>query len=248
MNAASGRDSLGSRIERCERCARLRDHCRAVALARKAAYRDFEYWGKPVPNFGDAGARVLFVGLAPGAHGANRTGRMFTGDRSGDFLYRALHETGFAASPLSRDRADGQRLIGCAITAVVHCAPPGNRPSMGEISACSPFLEETVSLLPRLEGIVALGGLAFVASVRLFRGRGWLPEGPPPRFAHGAHVRRAGLPFLLASYHPSQQNTFTGRLTMPMLVAVLRRAAEESSRGSSGGGPPRRRRRGPARG
>jgi uracil-DNA glycosylase family 4 len=225
MDGRSDWDSLRKRIVSCSRCPRLRAHGGEVARVRKAAYRDFPYWGKPVPNFGDQTARVLIVGLAPGAHGANRTGRMFTGDRSGDFLYRALHETGFAESPVSRDREDGQALIDCAITAVVHCAPPGNRPTAGEIANCLPYLSETARLMPRLRGFVALGGIAFDACVRLFRTNGWLPEGRPPRFGHGAFFSAPGRPFLLASYHPSQQNTFTGRLTMPMLVSVLQRAA-----------------------
>ncbi|MFH1682082.1 MAG: uracil-DNA glycosylase [Candidatus Eisenbacteria bacterium] len=212
-------------IEGCAKCPRLCAHCREVARVRRAAYRDFAYWGKPVPNFGDPGAALLLVGLAPGAHGANRTGRMFTGDRSGDFLYRALHETSLADRPVSSHRNDGLRLVDCAITTAVHCAPPGNRPTVEERARCLPFLERTAHAMPRLRAVVALGGLAFDACLRLYRLKAWLAGRPLPRFAHGAALRFPAAPALFASYHPSQQNTFTGRLTMPMLVEVLAGAA-----------------------
>ena len=230
---------LNHQIIACERCPRLRRHCAQVAREKRAAYRDQDYWGQPVPNFsppipptGSPSARLLLLGLAPGAHGANRTGRMFTGDRSGDFLFRALHETGFANQPTSVNRADSLELIDAAITAVAHCAPPGNQPTPREIANCAPFLLQTITALPNLRGIVCLGRIAFDAALRLYRAQGWIPPTQRPRFAHGIlhQFEDPAAPFLLCTYHPSQQNTFTGRLTPEMLRAIFRQAADLLSR------------------
>lgn len=219
-------DLLNEAIVECERCDRLREHCRRVAEVKRASYRDDHYWGRGVPNFGPASARLLIVGLAPGAHGANRTGRMFTGDRSGDFLFRALHETGFANQALSTDRGDALTLRDAAITAAVHCAPPGNKPGATEIAICSEYLDRTVDGMNNLAGFIALGKLAFDATLRLCRKRMWFTTRPAPRFGHALFYDRAEAPFLGAAYHPSQQNTFTGRLTHEMMCAVFREAAE----------------------
>ncbi|MBX7166476.1 MAG: uracil-DNA glycosylase [Pirellulales bacterium] len=217
---------LDRQIVACERCPRLRSHCATIAQLRRRAYQDQPYWEQPVPNFGDPQARMLIVGLAPGAHGANRTGRMFTGDRSGDWLYRALYETGFASQSTSSSRTDGQRLIDCAITAVCHCAPPGNRPAPEEIVACGSWLAATFALLqPRV--FVCLGQIAWTATVRELIASTTAPGGRRlklPKFAHGAQVELGGDRWILGSYHPSQQNTFTGRLTSPMLQSVFRTA------------------------
>lgn len=216
-----------NQIIACEKCPRLRRHCLSVAQTKRAAYADWDYWGKPVPNMGTASARLLIVGLAPGAHGANRTGRMFTGDRSGDFLYKALHSTGFANQPTSVDTDDGLELIDAAITATAHCAPPDNKPTPREMDRCFPWLAQTVRLMRNLRGVVALGGIAFDASLRVGAELGWAIPKPRPKFGHCVMHRFAMGPFLLGSYHPSQQNTFTGRLTQPMLRDVFRRAAME---------------------
>jgi uracil-DNA glycosylase family 4 len=218
-------ETLQRRIVACQRCPRLRTFCQEIAQRKRRAYQEWDYWGHPVPNFGEPDAELLIVGLAPAAHGANRTGRMFTGDRSGDVLYRALYETGFATQPSSVSREDGLRLRNAVITAVVHCAPPQNRPTREEIAACRDFLEQTVRLLPRLQGVVALGAIAFAECLRLFRQRRWWAAPQTPKFAHGLLLHSPGAPFLLASYHPSQQNTFTGRLTPAMLREVFARAA-----------------------
>ena len=204
-------------IVTCTRCPRLRAHCQAVAAEKRAAFRDWDYWGKPLPNLGSPDARLLVVGLAPAAHGGNRTGRMFTGDRSGDFLFRAMFEAGFANQPNSDHKDDGLRLIDAAITGVAHCAPPANKPTPLEVSTCSDFLERTRDLMPRLRCCFALGRIAFDACLRLYRSRGWVPERVRPRFGHGAVYDFADAPSLVASFHPSQQNTFTGRLTPVMM-------------------------------
>ncbi|MDW8225195.1 MAG: uracil-DNA glycosylase [Bacteroidota bacterium] len=217
-------ERLQSDIIACARCLRLRQYCATLAQQKRAAYREWEYWGKPVPNFGSPEAQLLIVGLAPAAHGANRTGRMFTGDRSGDFLYRALYAAGFSNQPHSYHREDGLQLRNVVISAVLHCAPPQNRPSREEIAHCKPFLERTLELLPKMRGIVALGQIAFRECCSLFRKKGWLQR--TPRFAHGMLVWQPPAPFLLASYHPSQQNTFTGRLSFEMLHQVFCQAAQ----------------------
>lgn len=225
-------------IVACRRCPRLARYCREVARRKRRAYSDQSYWGRPVPNFGDSRARLLVVGLAPAAHGGNRTGRMFTGDRSGDWLYRALHKAGFASQPSSIARDDRLRLRDCAVTAVCHCAPPANKPTRDEIDACRAWLDQTFDLLP-LEVLVALGQVAWRACLDQARRRGWL-TGPAPRFSHGAVVDLAGGRHLLASYHPSQQNTFTGRLTEPMFDAVFARARRLLDRAAGGAARPGR--------
>ena len=217
---------LQQQIVACERCPRLRSHCKTVAEQKRFAFREQTYWGKPLANLGEPSARVLIVGLAPAAHGGNRTGRMFTGDRSGDFLFRALHEAGFANQPDSTHSGDGLELIDLAITAIAHCAPPANKPTPAEIESCFPFLENTIDAMPQLRGIVALGRIAFDGCLRLYRSRGWLPKGPKPAFSHGALYHFPLAPFLLASFHPSQQNTFTGKLTPAMMRAIFTKARE----------------------
>jgi uracil-DNA glycosylase len=222
-----GLDRLAEEIVACRRCPRLLAWARQVARDKRAAFADQTYWGRPVPGFGDPAARVLLVGLAPAAHGALRTGRMFTGDRSGDFLFAALHRTGFANQPVSRDRGDGLHLRGAWLTAALRCAPPANRPLPGELAHCLPYLQSELELLPRVRVIVALGA---IAHRQVLRAVGL--SASHARFAHAAECA-AGAYQLLASYHPSQQNTFTRRLTPAMLDAVLARArALASARGA----------------
>lgn len=185
-------------------------------------YQDWDYWGKPLPGFGDSEAELLLVGLAPAAHGGNRTGRMFTGDRSGDFLYRALYEAGWANQPISRDRGDGLALRGCYITAGLRCAPPGNKPLPDELRRCRHWLEAEIRLLKRVRAVLALGRVAFDAYLNIVYQPGSFPARGALRFAHGARFALPnGLPRLFASYHPSQQNTQTGRLTPEMMNRVL---------------------------
>lgn len=218
---------IADEIAACRRCPRLIAHCQHVASVKRRAYADWEYWGRPVPSFGDSRARLLIVGLAPGAHGANRTGRVFTGDRSGDLLYRVLHRTGFASQPQATSRDDGLELHGAYITAVVHCAPPGNKPTPAEIRACRGYLERELDLLTQVRVVVALGRTAFDVYLSILRDRGRIASRRACLFAHGAeHALGADLPTLLASYHPSQQNTQTGRLTEEMFTAVFARARE----------------------
>ncbi len=196
-----------------------------VARTKRAAFRDEEYWGRPVPGFGDPGARVLIVGLAPAAHGANRTGRMFTGDRSGDWLYASLHRIGYANQPTSVARGDGLELRGAYISAAVRCAPPANKPTPAERDRCRPFLERELALLDEVEVIVALGAFGYEALWSALRDIGiGLPK-PRPRFSHLLEVP-TGRATILGCFHPSQQNTFTGKLTEPMIDAVFRRARE----------------------
>ena len=209
-------------IAACRRCPRLVEWREQVAVEKRAAYRDEPYWGRPVPGFGDARASVMVLGLAPAAHGANRTGRLFTGDRSGDWLFRALHRAGFANQAHSTSVDDGMRLKGAWIAAAVRCAPPANKPLPDERARCRPFLQRELSLLTGLRVIVCLGAFAHEVACTGFGLR------PRPKFGHGSEAVTPGGAVLLGSFHPSQQNTFTGRLTEPMLDAVFARAVELS--------------------
>jgi uracil-DNA glycosylase len=226
--SAKALEGLGEQIADCRRCPRLVQWRERVALERRAAFASQRYWGRPVAGFGDPAARLLVLGLAPAAHGANRTGRMFTGDRSGDFLYAALFRAGYANQPLSRDRDDGLRLSDAWVTAAVRCAPPANRPTPAERDACLPWAVREAALLENASVLLCLGAFAWDAALRLV---GELADPavpgprPRPRFGHAAEL--AGERFtLLGCYHPSQQNTFTGRLTEAMIDAVLARARE----------------------
>jgi uracil-DNA glycosylase family 4 len=205
---------LQTDIVACTLCPRLRDHCREIAQVKRRAYLDHQYWGQPVPSFGDPSARVLILGLAPGAHGANRTGRMFTGDKSGEFLYRALFETGFASQPTSTSRNDGLTLSGAYISASAHCAPPDNKPTREELRNCRPYLERELRLLKNLRVVVALGRIAFDTYLSLINQHA--------KFGH--NLVHPLSPILIASYHPSQQNTSTGKLTAKMLREVFEQA------------------------
>ncbi len=203
----------------------MRGHCAEIARVKRRAYRDWEYWGKPVPGFGDANARVLILGLAPGAHGSNRTGRMFTGDESGNWLYRVLHRTGFASQPTSVSRDDGLQLHDAYITAAAHCAPPDNKPAPGELRNCRPFLEREIALLHNVKVVVALGKIAFDTYLEILKARGVIRSRAAFEFGHDRAFQIApDEPVLLASYHPSQQNTSTGKLTEKMLTDVFRHA------------------------
>jgi uracil-DNA glycosylase family 4 len=219
-------DKLMREVVACERCPRLREYCKAVGETKRLAFRHWDYWTKPVPSFGDLNARVLVIGLAPAAHGANRTGRMFTGDRSGDFLYRALYETGFASQPESRSRDDGLKLTGVYVTASVRCAPPDNKPTPQEFRNCRPYLERELDLLKEVRVVVALGRIAFDTYLGILRERGVIRSRSAFAFAHGCeHKIAPGAPVLIGSYHPSQQNTFTGKLTAEMFRKIFERAA-----------------------
>jgi uracil-DNA glycosylase family 4 len=216
---------LTEEIVDCRRCPRLVEWRETVALDKRAAFVDEEYWGKPVPGFGDPHAGVVVVGLAPAAHGANRTGRMFTGDRSGDWLYRAMWRTGFANRPESSGRDDGLRLSGAWVTAPVRCAPPQNKPTIDERDACAAWFDRELAILaPSV--LVALGDFAYRSIWRYLADTNHDVPRPRPRFAHGLEVGILDGPVILASFHPSQQNTFTGRLTEEMLDRVFRRARE----------------------
>jgi uracil-DNA glycosylase len=216
---ASPWSNLNQQIVACDACPRLREYCEQIGREKRRAFADWDYWARPVPNFGDPQARLLIVGLAPAAHGANRTGRMFTGDRSGEWLYRALHKAGFANQPGSTARDDGLQLSDCAITAVCHCAPPDNKPTPGEIANCRIWLTQTIDLVqPRV--VIALGQIAWKVLLAEARERNQ-HAGKLPKFRHGAVALLADGRWLLGSYHPSQQNTFTGKLTEPMFDAVF---------------------------
>jgi uracil-DNA glycosylase len=212
-------EGLERRVTRCRRCPRLVEWRELVAREKRAAFRDEKYWGRPVPGFGDPDARLYVLGLAPAAHGGNRTGRVFTGDRSGDWLFGSLHRTGFANQPTSVHPGDGLRLDDAFVAAAVRCAPPANKPLPVERDNCLPYAAGELELL-RPDVIVCLGAYAWDAACRLLGVR------PRPRFAHGAEHAAEGGPVLLGTYHPSQQNTFTGKLTEPMMDAVFDRAAE----------------------
>jgi uracil-DNA glycosylase family 4 len=231
---AAALGALAADVAGCRRCPRLVDWREQVARERRAAFADQEYWGRPLPGFGDPAARVLLFGLAPAAHGANRTGRMFTGDRSGDFLFAALHRTGFANQALSRSREDGLALSGAWITAAVRCAPPANRPTPEERDRCLPWSVAELRLLDNARVLVCLGAFAWDAALRLSAAVADPPTPPirpRPRFGHGAELAAGGYT-LIGCYHPSQQNTFTGKLTEPMIDAVLLRARELADGGS----------------
>jgi uracil-DNA glycosylase len=220
---------LHARLVECRRCPRLVEWRERVGREKRAAFKDEEYWARPVPGFGDPMARVAIVGLAPAAHGANRTGRMFTGDRSGDWLFASLYRTGFANQPTSDHRDDGLALRGVFVTAAVHCAPPDNRPTGDERAECLDWTVAELRWLPSLEVVVALGGVGYDAVLRMTERLGWARPVPKPRFGHGLEVPLGAGPLLIGCYHPSQQNTFTGKLTEPMLDAVFARAAELAS-------------------
>jgi uracil-DNA glycosylase family 4 len=216
----SWHDKLNAQIIRCRLCPRVVKWREAVGREKKREFRDWDFWAKPVPSFGDPNARLLIIGLAPGAHGANRTGRMFTGDSSGRWLFRALHKAGFANQPTWQRRDDGMKLIDCYITAVIHCAPPGNKPLPGEILNCSGYLADELAQLRRVRVVLALGQIAFTAYLKSMKVRGL-------KFSHNSvHELGNGLPKLIASYHPSRQNTNTGKLTEPMFDAAFARAKQ----------------------
>ena len=226
LDAAAAIAVINARIIACTRCPRLREYGAQIAATRRRAYIDQEYWGLPVPTFGDARARVLIVGLAPGAHGSNRTGRPFTGDGSGDFLYPVLYETGFASQPKATSRDDGMKLHDLLITSVVRCAPPDNKPTPQELANCAPYLDEEIAALSRLRVIVCLGKIGFDGVVQHLLRTGQIERRGELHFAHGAEYELPGGRFLLASYHPSLQNTNTGKLTKAMFYAIFRRARE----------------------
>lgn len=211
-------------IPDCSRCPRLRTYCAGIAETKVRRYSEQTYWGRPVPGFGDPAARLYILGLAPGAHGANRTGRMFTGDDSGLWLYRELHRFGFANQPTSSDRDDGLELRGAFIGTAARCAPPDNKPLPAELQNCRPFLAAELALLPELKVVLALGKIAFDAYLRVRREQGC--EMGRPSFAHGAAYHYEGQPTLLCSFHPSRQNTNTGKLTQPMWSAIFDRARQ----------------------
>jgi uracil-DNA glycosylase family 4 len=215
---------LAQRLAECRRCPRLVRHREAVAADPPKRHRGERYWARPLAGFGDAAARVVLMGLAPAAHGGNRTGRMFTGDRSGDWLFRALHDAGFANQPSSVHAGDGLVLRDAYITATIRCAPPANKPTPAEIARCQPFLLEELRLLDRMRVVVALGKIGWDAYLRSRRAMGLGVPRPLPRFGHGARATMPDGIDLLGTFHPSQQNTFTGKLTRPMLLAVFEEA------------------------
>jgi uracil-DNA glycosylase family 4 len=215
---------LNKEVIGCTRCPRLVEYREQVAREKRRAYRDWEYWGKPVPGFGDPKARVLIMGLAPGAHGSNRTGRPFTGDASGNFMYPVLYETGFANQPTATDRNDGLKLKDLYITAAVRCAPPDNKPLPSELAECSVFLDRELEGLKHVKVVVALGKIGFDAYLNYLKRGGLLKSRAPYIFKHGAHYPLPDGRILLASYHPSNQNTQTGKLTREMFVKIFREA------------------------
>ena len=219
-------EALNARIIACDRCERLRSHCADVAHIRRRAYMDWEYWGRPVPSFGDPNARILALGLAPGAHGSNRTGRPFTGDGSGDFLYPVLHEAGLASQDRATSLDDGMQLTDLWISAVVRCAPPDNKPTPEEQRNCAPWLDEELRLLRNLRVIVCLGRIAFEGLLAHAQRAGILSSRSGYAFRHGAEYTLPGGLHVLSSFHPSLQNTNTGRLTRPMFLAIFKRARE----------------------
>jgi uracil-DNA glycosylase family 4 len=224
MARPSPLEVLNARIIACNLCPRLRKHSTEVARVRRRAYADWEYWGRPVPSFGDPAARILALGLAPGAHGSNRTGRPFTGDGSGDFLYPVLYEAGFASQPHSTSRNDGMKLTDLWISAVVRCAPPDNKPAPDELRNCAPWLDKEIGLLRNLRVVVCLGRIAFDGLLAHAQRTGQIVSRSAYEFRHGAEYALPGGLRVLASFHPSLQNTNTGRLTRPMFLAVFQHA------------------------
>ncbi len=222
--------NLQEQVIQCRRCPRLVEYREVVAKTKRRAYLDWEYWGRPVPSFGDPAARVLVIGLAPAAHGANRTGRMFTGDSSGNFLYRVLHRAGFASQPTSVSRDDGLRLKDLYITAAIRCCPPGNKPLPQEFANCRPYLERELDLLPNVAVVVTLGKLAHDTYLTILKSRGAISRRSAYPFRHGAVYKFGqGLPTLIASYHPSQQNTQTGKLLEPMFLRIFEAAKKAAA-------------------
>ena len=217
---------LNQEVIACTRCPRLVEYREKIAREKRRAYRDWEYWGKPVPGFGDPQARVLVMGLAPGAHGSNRTGRPFTGDASGKFMYPVLYETGFANQPTATDRNDGLKLTDLYITAAARCAPPDNKPLPSELAECSYFLDRELTGLAKVKVVVALGKIGFDAYLNYLKRGGSLVSRKDFIFKHGAHYRLTDGKVLLASYHPSNQNTQTGKLTREMFIAIFQQAAK----------------------
>jgi uracil-DNA glycosylase len=215
---------LNSEVVNCTKCPRLVAYRQQVGREKRRAYRDWDYWARPVPGFGDPHARVLVLGLAPGAHGSNRTGRPFTGDASGKFMYPILHRVGFASQPNAEQRDDGLKLIDCYITAAVRCAPPQNKPLPSELLNCAPFLERELAILQEVRVVVALGKIGFDSYLNNLKRQGKLPGKAVYRFAHGAQYTMSDGVVLLASYHPSKQNTQTGKLTAAMFEVVFRQA------------------------
>lgn len=229
MNRRRTLEQIGRAVVGCKRCPQLRAYCAEVARTKRRAYAEHTYWGKPVPSFGPGDARVLLVGLAPGAHGSNRTGRVFTGDASGDFLYPALHRAGFASQPNAIDRDDGLVLHDCVITAAARCAPPNNKPTPDELRRCFPYLLEEFDALSNVRVMIGLGSIGFDAILKALRERGYELTPAKPKFGHGVEVRACNGPrqiVAIASYHPSRQNTNTGVLTAPMFDAIFTRAKE----------------------
>lgn len=224
--AAQSLDALNRTVIDCRACPRLVEHRERMAHEKRARYRDQEYWGRPLPSLGDPEARVLIVGLAPAAHGGNRTGRMFTGDSSGNWLFETLYKFGFASSPTSTRRDDGLTLKDAYVTAAVRCAPPANKPSTEEKAACRPYLLQEMSLLANVKVVVALGKIAFDSYLTARRDMGLEALRPAPRFAHGATATLPDGIVLASSYHPSQQNTNTGKLTREMFEGVFARVKE----------------------
>jgi uracil-DNA glycosylase len=223
VNPASTLNHLNARISSCDLCPRLRAHCAEIAKTRRRAYADWEYWGRPVPSFGDPEARVLALGLAPGAHGSNRTGRPFTGDGSGNFLYPVLHKTGFASQPVAISRNDGMELRDLWIASVARCAPPANKPLPSELKNCAPFLDEEIGLLKRLRVVVCLGKIAFDGYLAHLLRTGKITNRKGLTFRHGAEYEVSDGKHIVATYHPSLQNTNTGLLTSAMLEEIFAR-------------------------
>jgi uracil-DNA glycosylase family 4 len=219
-------DELNAHVIACNRCPRLRNYCAAIGAEKRRAYRSEEYWARPVPSFGDPLARVLIIGLAPGAHGSNRTGRPFTGDGSGNFLYPVLYESGFASQPDATSRTDGMTLTDIRINSVVRCAPPGNKPALDELRNCSTYLDAEIAAMSRLRVVITLGKIAFDGYLAHLVRAGVIESRRGYTFAHGAEYKMPNNIYLISSFHPSLQNTNTGKLTKPMFLRIFVRARE----------------------